>query len=118
MNFSNLLNGIKVGDSKNLTQTFCKFSKFNLEILKLLKNLRYIQDFQVDNYNIKVNLNGTVNKTKVIKPKIGYSSNKLFGLYKNIFLGTGHLIITNSRSGLTTYQPDLKMSGIPLFYIC
>lgn len=119
MNIAYLCNNIKMGVATKQKIAYCNYSKFAGKILDLLQNLNYIKNYEKENYKFKIELLPKIKHLYVIKPKIGLKADKLFKLYKNIYLGDGYLFITNSTNGLIIYNPsDKKMAGIPILYVC
>ncbi|RLG27948.1 30S ribosomal protein S8 [Methanosarcinales archaeon] len=110
--FSAIKNADRIGkkevivDSSNLVQN----------ILDILRDKGYIEGYEIlikNNYHkLKVKLKNKINELKVVKPRHSFKKDKLIK-FKERYLpgeGVGYLIVSTSKSKITTDR-DLKGEG-------
>ncbi len=116
-----ILNNELVGKPECLIKPTSKVVK---EILKVMKENVYISDFKEiedsrGNY-IKLNLNGSINKCGVIKPRYSIKSNE-FEKFERRYLPAkdiGILFISTPKGIMTHYDAKAKKTGGKLLAYC
>lgn len=111
-----------------------KYSKINIEILKILKSEGYIKNYVITNstnliqtISVALKYEGWWTKSpsfskliRISKPgkKVYFKSNKLNSTNTNLNLKSGLIFVTNSHGLMTHLQAkNLKLGGEALFYI-
>jgi len=96
-------------------------SKLIAHVLAILKSKGYIKEFkQIDYKNIKVELQGSINKCGVIKPQFSVKFDA-FEKFEKRYLpakGFGILLITTSKGIMTTTEAQEKNIGGRLLVYC
>jgi len=122
-NFSDLIIRIKNGYLARKNDIVCRYSKFNLNILKKLKALNFIKEFkQEGNKNVIVELlynDGQPAMTDVkIHSKPGKRIYRSYKELKPVLSGLGYSIISTTKGVLTNKEArKLKVGGEVLFDI-
>lgn len=119
-NLSAILNAEKVGKS---TIMITPTSKLMISILELMKEHRYIGDFEkIENGKggiIKVNLLGAINNCGVIKPRFSVKVNEYIKFEKRYLpaRNVGLLIVSTSKGIMTnTKSKSLNLGGKLIAY--
>lgn len=116
-----ILNNELIGKSECLIKPGSKIIK---DILKVMKDNGYIGDFKESedgrgNY-IKLNLNGSINKCGVIKPRYSVKSNE-FEKFERRYLPAkdiGILFVSTPNGIITHYDAKSKKTGGRLLAYC
>jgi len=110
--FSAIKNADRIGKKEVIVDS----SNLVKNILNILKDKGYIEGYEIlmrNNYEeLKVKLKNRINELKVVKPRHSFKKDKLIK-FKERYLpgdGVGHLIVSTSRSKITTDR-DLKDEG-------
>ena len=122
---ANALSHIMMEDKKGKKEILLRNnSKIIREVLNILKDNKYIGDFEVieDNKSgrIKVNLIGAINKLGVIKPRYSVKLENYVKFEKRYLLafGFGFLIVSTNQGLMTQEQAtEKKLGGKLIAYV-
>ncbi|MDD5253605.1 MAG: 30S ribosomal protein S8 [Candidatus Nanoarchaeia archaeon] len=117
----------KINNAEKVGKTSCQVkpsSKVIVEVLKILKENKYIDNFRVEEDNkgglIEINLNGSINKTGAIKPRFSVKVNTIEKFEKRYLPAKdfGLIIISTPKGIITHYQCKEKNLGGKLLAYC
>ncbi|HIE41523.1 MAG TPA: 30S ribosomal protein S8 [Candidatus Aenigmarchaeota archaeon] len=113
---ADVFSAIKNADRIGKKEVVIGSSNLIKNILNILKDKGYIQDYEIlirNNYQeLKAKLKNKINELKVVKPRHAFKKNQIIK-FKERYLpgdGVGYLIVSTSKSKITTDR-DLKDEG-------
>ncbi|MDD5177742.1 MAG: 30S ribosomal protein S8 [Candidatus Nanoarchaeia archaeon] len=117
----------KMNNAEKVGKTSCQIkpsSKIIVEVLKILKENKYIEDFKAEDDKkggiLDIKLNGNINATGVIKPRFSVKVTDIEKFEKRYLSAKdfGLLIISTPKGMLTHYQCKEKNLGGKLIAYC
>lgn len=122
---ANVLSNILNNDIKGKSECIVRpVSKVVLSVLEILKDHKYIGDFEIVNNNrgglIKVNLLGNINKCGVVKPRFSFTK-KNYEIFEKRYLSAkdfGLFIVSTSKGVMTHKEALSKGIGGKLLAYC
>jgi small subunit ribosomal protein S8 len=117
--FSAIKNADKIGKKEIVVNS----SKLVENILTILKDKGYIENFEVilkNNYQeLKINLKNKINELKVVKPRHSFKKEELIKFKKRYLPGDniGYLIVSTSKNQITTDRDLKEEGGVIIGYI-
>jgi len=122
---SNMMSAIRNAEAVRKSEVIIyPSSKFAIQILKLLKQEGYIEDFQVINdgrgNKLRILLNGSINDCKAIKPRFPVSRDSIHEYVRQYLPSReiGILIISTSK-GIKTHKECIEenIGGVLVAYV-